>query len=53
MRDMKQNNFLKIDDIEDVVINYESPIIQIEEVVVEHGFALSLDCPEKSPIDTW
>ena len=41
MRDMKQNDFLKKDDIEDMVINYESPVIQIEEVIVEHGFLAS------------
>ena len=41
MRDMKLNVFLKKDNIEDMVIDYESPVIQIEEVIVEHGFTIS------------
>ena len=36
---MKQNNFIMKDSTNEVVGKYESPMIQVEEIVVENGFA--------------
>ena len=32
---------------------YESPVIQVEEILVEHGFAESDPDPENPPVIVW
>ena len=39
--DMKKDDFMKKDTTNKVADKYESPVIQVEEIVVERGFAVS------------
>jgi len=46
---MQENVFIEKDGVNTIIANYESPLIQVEEIVVERGFANTGPSPLSAP----